>query len=102
MDIASIPSSSRLIDHVSQRTPVRKEQETKHLRSVDKERPRLQTNVSATQIKKPAQIYSPKISTVPVKRPISELSAFRSPSKVVKSNLPREMPEQDIKNTECK
>ena len=105
VEIPSVPSSLRFIEHpnISQRTPVRKDVDTKHVRSIDKERPRMQTNVSATQIKKPVQMYSPKMSTYPSKRPISELSSFKSPSKIGKMNVTREVVvEHEAKNVEAK
>jgi hypothetical protein len=57
----------------------------KSIRSIEKERPRIQTN-TLTNIKKPlAQVLSPKVATQTSKRPTSELSFYKSPSKLVKN-----------------
>ena len=56
--------------------------EIKAVRSIQKERPRMQPN--SAQLKKTSSITSPK-GAMSSKRPISEISGFRSPAKLVKN-----------------
>jgi len=64
-------------------TPVRKEPQIKSIRSTEKERPRMQT-ATMTNIKKPLnQTQSPKVINN-LKRPTSEISFYKSPTKLLK------------------
>lgn len=84
VDIDSIPSSSK-VEEIPTRTPKRRESDIKNLRSVEKERPRIQTQTvfNTPCLKKNPQttFLSPRAS----KRPISEISSFKSPGKMIKN-----------------